>query len=223
MAIGSSSIILGAIVAVCGLLGLLFLIASGRRLRRHRYGGCAFHGLSSVVFFLAAAVIGLLGFNLLTYDRLTREQPAVRARFERAAEQRFNATLTYPSGAVQGYILRGDEWQIDARVLKWRGIANVLSFDTVYRLERISGRYSDVNRERTSPRTVYALHPQENVDVWALLRTWHDYLPWADALYGSATFLPMADGAAYEVTVSQSGLVARPLNDAARVAVGAWH
>lgn len=180
------------------------------------------HGLSSVVFFLAAAVIALLGFNLLTYDRLTREQPAVRARFERAAEQQFNATLTYPSGAVQGYVLRGDEWQIDARVLKWRGIANVLSFDTVYRLERISGRYSDVNRERTAPRTVYALHPRENVDVWALLRTWHDYLPWADALYGSATFLPMADGAAYEITVSQSGLVARPLNDAARVAVGAW-
>ena len=31
----------------------------------------------------------------------------------------------------------------------------------------------------------------------------------------------MADGAAYEVTVSQSGLVARPLNEAARLAVGA--
>jgi hypothetical protein len=42
-------------------------------------------------------------------------------------------------------------------------------------------------------------------------------------LYGSATYLPMADGADYEVTVSQSGLVARPLNDAARLAVGAWH
>ncbi|MDQ2963007.1 MAG: cation/multidrug efflux pump [Pseudomonadota bacterium] len=223
MPTGSSSITVAAIVAVCGLVGLLFLVASGRRLRRHRYGACALHGLSSLVFFLAAAAVALLGFNLLTYARLTREQPAVTARFARAGEQQFNATLTYPSGAVQGYVLRGDEWQIDARVLKWRGFANVLSFDTVYRLERISGRYSDVDRERNAPRTVYALHPQERVDVWALLRTWHDYVPWADALYGSATFLPMADGAAYEVTVSQSGLVARPLNDAARVAVGAWH
>jgi hypothetical protein len=223
MATGSSSMIVAAVIAVCGLVGLLFLIASGRRLRRRRYGACAVHGLSSLVFFLAAAAVALLGFNLLTYDRLTREQAAVRAQFARAAEQQFNATLTYPSGAVQGYVLRGDEWQIDARVLKWRGVANVLSFDTAYRLERISGRYSDVDRERTAPRTAYALHPPERVDVWALLRTWHDYVPWADALYGSATFLPMADGAAYEITVSQSGLVARPLNEAARLAVAAWH
>jgi len=56
-----------------------------------------------------------------------------------------------------------------------------------------------------------------------LLRTWHAYVPWADALYGSATFMPMADGAAYEVSVSQAGLLARPLNDAARAAVDAWH
>src|SRR5437762_972272 len=82
----------------------------------------------------------------------------VRASFAHAGEQQFNATLTYPSGEVRGYVLRGDEWQIDARVLKWRGVANVLNFDTAYRLERISGRYSDVERERTEPRTVYALH-----------------------------------------------------------------
>jgi hypothetical protein len=223
MSVGSSSLMVAVLVAAFGLVGLLFLVAAGRASRTRRYGACAFHGLSSLALFLAAAVIALLGLNLLTYDRLTREQPAVRARFARAAEQQFNATLVYPSGEVQGFVLRGDEWQIDARVLKWRGIANILSFDTAYRLERISGRYKDLDRERTAARTVYALHPPERVDTWALLRTWHEYFPWADALYGSATFLPMADGAAYEVTVSQSGLVARPLNEAARLAVGAWH
>jgi len=220
---GSSSAILTVVIAACALVGLLFLIASARRLRRRRVGACVFHGVSSLAFFLAAAAVTLLGLDLLTYDRLTHEQSALRATFARAAEQQFNATLTYPSGETRGYVLRGDEWQIDARVLKWRGIANVLSFDTAYRLERISGRYSDVERERTAPRTVYALHPTERFDAWALLRTWHEYVPWADALYGSATYVPMADGAAYEVTVSQSGLVARPLNDAARLAVGGWH
>jgi hypothetical protein len=223
MGVGSSSLIIPALVAVCGLAGALFLIACGRRLRRRRYTACAVHGLSSLVFFLAAAGIALLGLNLLTYERLTHERPALRARFAQAGEQQFNATLTFPSGDVQGYVLRGDEWQIDARVLKWRGIANILNFDTAYRLERIGGRYRDLERERTAPRTVYALHAPERVDAWALVRTWHEYFPWADALYGSATYLPMADGADYEVTVSQSGLVARPLNDAARLAVGAWH
>ena len=218
-----SSVVLVGAVALCALVGLLFLVASARRMRRRRFGACAFHGVSSLASFLAAAALALLGINLLSYERLTHEQPAVRASFARAGEQRFNATLTYPSGEVQGYVLDGDEWQIDARVLKWRALANVLNFDTAYRLERISGRYSDVERERTAPRTAYALHPPERVDAWALLRAWHRYLPWADALYGSATYLPMADGALYEVSVSQSGLVARALNEAAQLAVGGWH
>jgi len=214
--------IVPALVAFFALVGLLFMLLSLRRMRRRRYGACAFHGLSALVFFLAAACAGLLGFNLLSYERLTHEQHALEARFTRVGEQQFDALLTYPSGATQRYALRGDEWQIDARLLKWRGITNVLGFDTAYRLERIAGRYSDIDRERASPRTVYALHPPEGVDVWSLLRSYHDYVPWADALYGSATYAPIADGAAYEVKVSQDGLIARPLNLPARQALGTW-
>jgi hypothetical protein len=222
MGFASSSTVVAAIAAGCGVIGLLLLVTSVRRLHRRHYGACALHGLSSLVFLFVAAAIALLGLNLLTYDRLTREQHALTVRFAQAAEQQYNATLTYPSGEIRGYVLRGDEWQLDARVLKWRGLGNILGFDTAYRLERIGGRYRDIELERTAPRTVYALHPPERIDAWTLLRTWRNYVPWVDALYGSATYLPMADGAAYEVSVSPSGLLARPLNDAARGAVGAW-
>ncbi len=181
------------------------------------------HGLSSLVFFLAAACAALLGFDLLSYDRLTREQPALETQFTRTGDQQFDALLTYPSGATQRYVLRGDDWQVDARVLKWHGASNVLGFDTAYRLERIGGRYADLDRERDSARTVYALTSTERVDVWTLLKRYHRYLPWVDTLYGSAAYMPMADGARYEIKVSQSGLVARPLNVAAREAVGTWH
>ena len=44
----------------------------------------------------------------------------------------------------------------------------------------------------------------------------------ADAAYGSATYLPMADGATYAVTLTQSGLVARPVNPAAKRATRHW-
>jgi hypothetical protein len=44
-----------------------------------------------------------------------------------------------------------------------------------------------------------------------------------DAVYGSATFLPMADKAAYAISASQTGLIARPLNEAARNAISGWH
>lgn len=214
--------LLPALITVCVLAGLLFLLLALRRLRGRRFGACAMHGSTSLVLFLIALAIALLGVNLLTYQRLSREEPAVEARFTRAGDQRFDALLTYPSGATQQLALAGDEWQIDARVLKWRPFANLLGFDTAYRLERISGRYADIARERDAERTVYALNPPDRIDVWALVRTWRRYVPWVDALYGSAVYLPMTDGARFEVVVTQSGLVARPLNDAARQAVGAW-
>ncbi len=214
--------LLTALIIVCVFAGLMFSFLAARRMRRGCYGACAFHGLSALVFFLAAACAGLLGFDLLTYSRLAHEQPALEARFTRVAPQQFDALLTYPSGQSQLFSLQGDEWQVDARVLKWRGAANVLGFDAAYRLERIGGRFSDIDRERTAPRTVYALHPPARVDTWSLLRGYRSHLPWVDALYGSAAYLPMTDGAAYRVTVSQSGLIARPLNEEARQAVGVW-
>jgi hypothetical protein len=215
--------IVAAVTTLCALVGLIFLLQARRRFRRRRLGSCALHGLSSLVFFLVAACAALLGFDFLSYERLTREQPALEVQFTRVAEQQFDVALTYPSGVTERYALRGDDWQIDARVLKWHGAASVLGFDTAYRLERIGGRYADVNRERDAARTVYALNPPRGVDVWTLLQRHHNYLPWVDTLYGSAAFMPMADGARYEVKVSQSGLVARPLNLVARQAVGAWH
>ena len=214
--------LLGALVGVCAIAGLLFLLLAAKRLRHRRFGACAMHGTSSLVLFLAAIAIGLVGANLLTYHRLTREQPALEVQFKRSGDARYAALLTYPSGETQELALAGDEWQVDARVLKWRPFANLLGFDTAYRLERISGRYTDLARERDQERTVYALNPPDRIDAWTLLRNWRRYVPWADALYGSAVYVPMSDGARYRVMVSQSGLVARPLNDAARQAVGAW-
>jgi hypothetical protein len=215
--------IVPAATALCVLIGVSFLILARRRFRRRRFGSCALHGASSLVFFLAAACVALLGFDLATYDRLTRERPALQAQFSRLGDQQFDVVLTYPSGTTQRYALRGDDWQVDARVLKWRGVANVLGFDTAYRMERIAGLYADIDRERDAARTVYSLNPPQSLDAWTLLRRFHQYLPWVDTLYGSAAFMPMADGARYQITVSQSGLVARPLNVAAQQAVGTWH
>src|SRR5450755_3311842 len=176
--------IVAVVTAVCALVGLIFLVQARRRFRRRRMGSCALHGLSSLVFFLAAACAALLGFDLMSYQRLTREQPALEAQFTRVGERQFDAVLTYHSGATQRFALRGDDWQVDARVLKWHGAANVLGFDTAYRLERIGGRYSDIDRERDAPRTFYALNPPPHVDVWSLLQRYHHYLPWVDTLYG---------------------------------------
>jgi hypothetical protein len=209
-------------VIVCALFALLFFAFAMERWRRGRVLAGAGHLLASMVLGFAAACVGLLGGTVMTYNRLTAEQPAAEVALKRSGERHFMATVTYPSSETKEYELLGDEWQVDARMLKWKGLAHLLGFDTVYRLERLGGRYTDVAMEKTAPRTVHALATPDTVDVWTLARRHKDHLPWIDALYGSATYVPMADGAVFQVTVSPTGLVARPLNKAARDAVGGW-
>jgi hypothetical protein len=212
-----------ALIVVFALAGVLFFVAAIRRLRRRRLLGGVLHGAAALVLILLSACAVLIATNLRTYQRLSFEQPAGELQLTRTAEREFNAVLTYPNGERANFALRGDEWQADARLLKWRAFANMIGFDTAYRLERIGGRYSHIEDERSQARTVYSLNAPQRIDPWELLHRYRSWLPWVDALYGSATFLPMADGALYEIKVSQSGLLARPLNQAARDAVGSWH
>jgi hypothetical protein len=118
--------------------------------------------------------------------------------------------------------LRGDEWQMDARVVSWKPPATLLGLDPIYQLDRLSGRYSNIDDERAAERTVYALSDELPLDVWRVARKFPALLPGVDAYYGTATFLPMADGARFEITLSRTALLARPINDAARAAVGNW-
>jgi hypothetical protein len=212
-----------ALIVVFALAGLLFLVAAVRRLRRRRLLGGVLNGATALVLILLSACAVLIAANMRTYQRLSFEQPAGELQLSRTGDREFNAVLTYPSGQRANFALRGDEWQVDARLLKWHAFANMIGFDTAYRLERIGGRFSRIEDERSQARTVYSLNAPQRIDPWELLQRYRSWVPWVDALYGSATFLPMADGALYEIKVSQSGLLARPLNQAARDAVGSWH
>lgn len=211
------------LILVLGLTALLFLIGAVRKIGLRRIAGGLTSGAVSLVLFLIVACALAISINLHSYQRLTAEQPAGILEFKRIGYHQFNGVFTFPSGESADFELRGDEWQIDARLLKWHGLAELLGFDTAYRLDRISGRYTSIDDERSLPRTVYALHLPERVDLWTLTQRYHAWVPWIDALYGSAAFLPMADGARYALSVSQTGLIARPINQPAGQAVGSWH
>ena len=199
-----------AIAIALAVLGSLLLIAGFRRLARRRFFAAARAWLAGLVLVAAALAFLAIASNLHTYSRLTYEQPIATLEFERISEQRYRATLTRrPSGETSELSLAGDDWQLDARVLKWRGWATLLGLDARYRLERISGRYRDIEQERHASRSVYELGEARGIDLWALAQAQPRWLPFVDAIYGSAAYLPMADGARYEVSLGQAGLIAR--------------
>ncbi len=76
--------------------------------------------------------------------------------------------------------------------------------------DRVAGRYEAVADERSRPRTVYALGPPRAVDVFAAARRFK-LAPLVDAQYGSASFVAATRPARFQVLVSTSGLLIRPV------------
>ena len=209
-------------VALAALLALALLANGMRHLRHRRRIRGAFHGLSGIVVGCVAAIAMLVGVNLLTYARFTEEQPVATVSFRRVAPQRYAVTLVRHDGRTVHATLAGDEWELDARIIKWKGIATVIGFKPLYRLQRLSGRYARIGDELSRPPTAVALAGEPGLNLWQLAHREAGWLPLVDAAYGTATYLPMRDGAEYHVSLSVTGLLARPANAAARKAVEDW-
>jgi len=208
--------------AIFTLIAVLYLVSCVRHLRRRRL----LRAGSSATFGAASGAIGTAGILLFTsylgYERLTAEQLVGVIEFSQSAPEEYTARLMVDGQLDRLLTLRGDEWQLDARVVTWKPPATILGLEPVYQLERLSGRYSSVDREQSEPRTVHGLAEERPLDLWNMARKFPKWTPGVDAFYGTATYLPMADGARFRVTLSRDALIARPINDFARQAVGEW-
>ena len=216
------------------IIGGLILIGGLASLFKGRFFGGIFGTAGGGALVAAALGAALLGQNVQTYARLTDERPVATLAIRQLAPQYFEATVTQPArddvpARTAVYPMNGDEWRMEAQVLKWKPWANVVGVDAQYRLDRLSGRYQNIEQERTGARSVHALAGGEvvtgpmryipwSLSVWDVAREYRQYVDAVDTLYGSAAYMPMADGATYEVWITQSGLIARPTNDAARAA-----
>ncbi|MHB8425701.1 MAG: cation/multidrug efflux pump [Gammaproteobacteria bacterium] len=208
------------LVAIAGMV--VFFDGLVRLVRGHPFNGMS-RALGGLVLLFVAAFITLLALDLRTYFELTYEQPVAIVRFRALGPQYFRTRLSYGGNRVIETDLHGDEWELDARIIKWRGFANILGLKTLYRLDRLSGRYRSVRQERTAIHSAVSLGPATWLDSWSLMHRCQRWLPWLlDASYGSGTYLPMANGAEYRVTLSTTGLLARPENAAARQALENW-
>ena len=182
-----------------------------------------FIGSTGLAVFALAAMMILLATNLRTYQRLVYEMPVARVSFEAISPKRFDVEIVnVRTGLRKHYELLGDEWQLDVQVITWQGFATVFGFDPHYRLQRLSGRYIDINQELASQRSVHSLLDETTTDIWSFVKNYQQWITWIDVAYGSAVYLPMADKASYSVSISRTGLIARPHNRAAEEAIGQW-
>lgn len=214
MASGFPATLLAFAALAFGAAGALLLIAALGALWPLRPLRFTARLLASIALLAVGGLFGTIALGMQGYRALTREDLAARIAVQPIAPQRFAAVLTFPDGRQAAYDVAGDEIYVDAHILKWKPLANVLGLHTAYELDRVAGRYRDIEQERRAPRTVYALAGERPVDLFSL-RQRHAFLaPLFDAQYGSATFVPVTGPAELEVRVSTTGLLMRDVSAA---------
>jgi len=198
----------------CALFALINGFGARRRWRERRRFSACHRSLWVLVFVLLALLGAFAATALLGYRRLTEETTLALIQARQIEPQRFSVRMDFPDGTHRGFELSGDQWQLDARVIKWDPRAVMLGAPALYRIDRISGRYIDAAQEGERRRSVVPLAEPGIIDLFDVKRLYPDWIPWLDTDYGSAAYLPLVDGGEYRVSLAPAGgLVARAANE----------
>ena len=212
--------------ALAGVVGLMLSFAGLGRLMKLKLAGGGLRFVFGVGFLGAAGVATFVGLNLQTYKRLTYERVVATISFDKApnVDDTYSVTLLLPEGEVRTIdAIKGDEFSLGAQVITFKPMSQMLGYDSVYRLDFLEGRYSRrYNTAAVSEATSTGIQLYENpgLDVYALAKEQGNQFgigtAHKDASFGSAVYAPMGDGLEYEVSITQTALVLRPANAAAR-------
>lgn len=213
--------------AAVGFLGVMLVLNGLVSLLGGRWLSGPVKLIAGAAMAWGALGLALLGLNVQSYTRLGHETPVATLSFKQVGPQAFEATLTQPGrdgmiDDVRTWPINGDDWRIEARVLRWKPWAKILGLDTQYRLERLAGRYEDIKQERHAVRSGHDISGGEpgaeilgyvvpwKPTIWSTAQRLRPHFDAVDTGYESAADMPMVDGGRYDVLITPSGLVARP-------------
>ncbi|MFH1063339.1 MAG: hypothetical protein V1747_10735 [Candidatus Omnitrophota bacterium] len=106
----------------------------------------------------------------------------------------------------QTFDFNADEWVIESRIIKWKPLLGLFGMQRYYKLERISSRYLDIEKERTLPRLVYDISEKPD-RFWLFLYKYQKYFPFIEAVYGNSAFIQYVPNARYHVYMTATGLM----------------
>src|SRR5437773_9328231 len=205
------------VMAAFALLSVVLLVSALVAVRKRRWMGTGMALVLALLSLALAALAATISLATRGYQALTRETVAATVTTRPSGAERFVATFTFPDGRREDYELAGNALYVDAHIVKWHPLANILGLHTAYQLARVSGRYDKLEDEQVKPRRMFALSPARPVDMFQLARS----LAFlgrvvVDTEYGSATFVSAREPTELELRVSTSGLLFRPVDQAQR-------
>ena len=113
-------------------------------------------------------------------------------------------------GKPEKFPMSGDQWSIGGDILKWKPCVTWLGLKSLHKLTRLNSRYLQAEAEVHEPRTAYDLNGGTS-SLWKWLYLHGLQLPFVDAVYGNAAYVPVQPGKEWAVYVTLSGYLIRPI------------
>ncbi|GCE16605.1 hypothetical protein [Dictyobacter kobayashii] len=220
--------VLGIGMLISSLMGLfggrheleLFEDETGRQYRRWRKRRRELRwkrGTSGIIMLILAISLLWLTFAVQSYLGLTNDIKVARVQATSFENDPHNMNLQLTMLDKDGnptsnklYNVNGDLWRLECVMVKFPTWMNIFGIHSSYKLTRLEGSYNDSNLERNSKHIVIDLNGGAG-DFFNQAHNASWSKPFVDATYGNGVFEP-ADGKAYDIYVSQTGLYAKLAN-----------
>lgn len=207
------------LIAICILLSATAFYIGIRFLLNKTWFIQWLRGTFGIVAVIGAIFCIWLIVNLVQYGTADEGEVIATLSFTEVDKQEYDVEVTDSANFRQTYRIHGDQWQLDIRLIKFSLLLN--GGLPAYKLDRLSGRYLSLEQQNNLQPKAYGLAKIHGGDAWGWLaqQSWLDFF---QVKYGSATFMPMADGAIYQVRLFQDGLDSVAVNDRAKQALLSW-
>ncbi len=205
-----------------GVLFLALVYGAVRTLSLWRYWFPAWiKGNAAIVGIAIAACMVMTMWDVSSYSPYDHDTRIVEVSIKKTGSQQFEVAISNDE-MTGDFLIRGDMWQLDTRIIIWSGLLSMLGLKPAYRLDRLSGRYFTLEQETASERTVYTLEQSKTpLDIWSLTAR-SSWLPWIEARQGVGVYMPLVDAAEFSVRIRGNELLVDPVNDVAQKAMFSW-
>jgi hypothetical protein len=201
------------ITALFTVFGLIFFVLAIIGIKRKKPFAALFNILVLLLMVALSALFCTMSIAMQGYRALTKEEIAAIVQVDPLGEHKFRARFSMPNSSDKQFFLSGDQLYVDAHILKWKPLANIIGLHTSYELDRVAGRYTQLRDETSKPHTVYSLAKGRALNMFHLRQRFFLFNPLLDAQYGSATYITVNKSEELKVMVSTSGLLIRKSDD----------
>lgn len=176
-------------------------------------------GSAGFLLVLAALYAVLVAASLFKYQTVPADAPMAVLSFESTGDQRWRVTIAESNGDRRVHELLGDLWQLDVRLLRYRGVGAAFGTPPSFELERLAGRYLALEDEAEKDHADFQLGSRSvlGYDLWQAAADDGSML--VEATRSNVAMVPIADGAIFELRLTEDRLGVTPANSAAEDAL----